>query len=1115
VTTDENAPFPPMVYRQDIRVDSGVGYGVIGADMHVFGDGVPLYLLENWSGPPEADPAWLRELPSRLLNARFEVVDFTGRGSELGQLHEWRRGGPRLAVRWLHGPAGAGKTRLAAKFASESLADSWKVVTATLGPGVLLPVLDSQDLRPDSADGLLLIVDYADRWPATALVTLLSNRLLRHRSVRTRILMVARAADDWPAIQRELTGERPAFSSRLLELLPEDSPARMEMFAAALAGFARHYGVAGVSGLRPPGPLEQADFALTLAVHMAALVTVDAHVSGRRAPSDMASLTVYLLDRENHHWAQLYGDGTHELNPGERTFRTPPAVLRRVVFTAALTGPVDRATGIAILERLVPELPDQDQALSDHATCYPPASPNRADALEPLYPDRLTEDFIALTIPDLTGPGHGTDYPDQPWAWLDTQTLLARLISEDLGNLRIPNARLSVARRRAVIFLASAALRWPHVATDALFPLLRMFPQLAVAAGGPVLTVLAQVGGPGPLLDDELLTVLEKIDRAIPFGSDLDLNTGADHLAERIARHYLHAGGDPAAEVSALLRLFSRIRHAGRAHEALAAAEQTLAIARPLAESDSRYLTDLAFALDNVGTALSDLSRSAEALAPTSEAADICRRLAAANPAELPRLVVMLNSLGDMQSVVGHVASYHSPGQVDDAVASLEEAIAISRRLLAESGPEHLPILAKSLLSLGRHYANSGRIDAALTASTESIGIYRRLVADYPKSRFLSDLGDALIFLGNRLAQAGRLQEALPYADEAVQLYRGLAESYPGRHLPQFAVALSNLCAVVSEEGDPARSLPLIEEAAAITGKIAKSGDPLALMGHGFALNNLAATLLKLDRPVDAVPVAQEAVDSLQRASELGVSAGASVDLIAHAVLAKAIRESRGGSKGKKWFRRQSAATPAPAPPSSDSRQPVRVDRTAAEMVTRTARTSSGPSASADDEAEILRQFSSSARRAVALAYEEAMQLNHNIIADDHILLGLIAEGGGPAARALDSLGISLESARNAVEEIWNRGLEAPSGHIPLTPLAVKVLKLSVAEAASQGHDVVGTEHLMLALIRDGGTAKVMERLGVDPAAVGQRLAHLLRPEQGEALESAPADPDAAGFEAP
>jgi hypothetical protein len=118
----------------------------------------------------------------------------------------------------------------------------------------------------------------------------------------------------------------------------------------------------------------------------------------------------------------------------------------------------------------------------------------------------------------------------------------------------------------------------------------------------------------------------------------------------------------------------------------------------------------------------------------------------------------------------------------------------------------------------------------------------------------------------------------------------------------------------------------LAEEAVAITRKWAESGDPLALMAYGFTLNNLAATLLKLGRPADAVPVAQEAVDSLQRASELGMWAGRGVDLTAQANLAAAQRKSRGGSKGKKWFRRRSTVTTASAPPSSDSWQPVHVD---------------------------------------------------------------------------------------------------------------------------------------------------------------------------------------------
>jgi len=150
---------------QHVTATAGFAYGVVGADLHVFGDGTPVYVLENWRGVPESDPAWLRELPSRMLNARFAVVDFTGRDDELAQLQHWRRNGPRLAARWLHGPSGAGKTRLAAQFAAQSIAAGRKVITATHGPGTVLPPPGSQDLRLDGAAGVLVIVDYADRWP--------------------------------------------------------------------------------------------------------------------------------------------------------------------------------------------------------------------------------------------------------------------------------------------------------------------------------------------------------------------------------------------------------------------------------------------------------------------------------------------------------------------------------------------------------------------------------------------------------------------------------------------------------------------------------------------------------------------------------------------------------------------------------------------------------------------------------------------------------------------------------------------------------------------------------------------------------------------------------------
>src|SRR5919206_602066 len=127
----------------------------------------------------------------------------------------------------------------------------------------------------------------------------------------------------------------------------------------------------------------------------------------------------------------------------------------------------------------------------------------------------------------------------------------------------------------------------------------------------------------------------------------------------------------------------------------------------------------------------------------------------------------------------------------------------------------------------------------------------------------------------------------------------------------------------------------------------------------------------------------------------------------------------------------------------------------------------------------MFERFTDRARRVVVLAQEEARMLNHNYIGTEHILLGLIHEGEGVAAKALESLGISLDAVREQVQEIIGQGQQAPSGHIPFTPRAKKVLELSLREALQLGHSYIGTEHILLGLIREGEgvAAQVLQKL--------------------------------------
>ena len=139
----------------------------------------------------------------------------------------------------------------------------------------------------------------------------------------------------------------------------------------------------------------------------------------------------------------------------------------------------------------------------------------------------------------------------------------------------------------------------------------------------------------------------------------------------------------------------------------------------------------------------------------------------------------------------------------------------------------------------------------------------------------------------------------------------------------------------------------------------------------------------------------------------------------------------------------------------------------------------------------MFERFTDQARRIVVLAQEEARMLNHNYIGTEHILLALIHEGTGTAARALESLGITEEAARQQVAEIVGRGQqEPPRGHIPFTPRAKKTLELSLREAIALGNNFIGSEHILLGLIREGDNpaSQVLNGLGVEPNRVRQEV---------------------------
>jgi len=154
----------------------------------------------------------------------------------------------------------------------------------------------------------------------------------------------------------------------------------------------------------------------------------------------------------------------------------------------------------------------------------------------------------------------------------------------------------------------------------------------------------------------------------------------------------------------------------------------------------------------------------------------------------------------------------------------------------------------------------------------------------------------------------------------------------------------------------------------------------------------------------------------------------------------------------------------------------------------------------------MFEKFTDRARRVVVWAQEEAILLNHNYIGTEHILLGLVHEGEGVAAKTLKSAGISLESVRQQVENMLGQGLKSPSGHIPFTPRAKTVFELSVREAVQLGDSHVGAGHILLGLMREGEcvAVQILIRLGADLSRVREQV-----------LSGLQAEPEQAGFEPP
>lgn len=839
---DSAAPFQGA--SQQVWAYGGHAVAVQGADVHLYTTRGLVYEIANLEAPATPDDRYLLAQPSRMLDARYQVVEFTGRERELAGLARWRdEDTARLSACWMLGPGGQGKSRLAAEFAAQSAAAGWKAVTVRHGRGEYLPVIGSQDLRIGDHAGVLAVVDYAERWPLSLLTLLLSNALF-HRDVPARLLLLSRSASSWQSLRSVLEGQGIEARSMVLPPLSEDRHGddRALMFNAARDAIARRFGVRECAQIRPPGPLTGPEYGLPLTVQMAALAAVDAFVHGVRPPASPTALSPYLLRREIRHWGSLYENRLDGLD-----FETPPGDMARVVFAAALTGATDYKHGLAVMGRIGGR--DSGRLLADHAVCYPPSDPGTV--LEPLYPDRLAEDFLALSLP-----GHAhEDFTESPWASFTAARLAAR---EDGKPPRYAG--------RLVQFLAAAAGpgRWPHAAGH-LAEILRADPSLGVCAGSAALNAIAEV----PDID---IAVLEAIEACLPTGSDVDLDPGIAAIAERVTAHRLARTTDLAVRAGLLASLQSRQTRAGLHARAAATIEQAIVVYRGLAGAEpGSYQGELAGMLNAYSGVLTSTGKYQEAVAAAREAVRLYRGIAVYDRAAVHQVHLA-------GALTTEAATLSQAGHKENALTSIEEAWKIHLSLQDEmriGNPaaddfrsEYLNLFPAVVRVRANIRRWTGRSDDDVPALEHIAALYRSMVEEHHDSRYLPELAGTLTDLAYALGASEHQRRALAAIGEAVTVYRRLAEANPAAHRPGLARAVGDFGTLLGMVGRAEEGQQALEEAADLYRQVALTSLTVGLPGLINVLDNQAHLLSALGRNHEAWAACREALDAARRLTQ-------------------------------------------------------------------------------------------------------------------------------------------------------------------------------------------------------------------------------------------------------
>ena len=540
-----------------VRIDQDATGAII-----TLGDHSPVMLRRDsgavFALSPLAHPPGVAEGsgPAALVAARHEVVGFVGRDREMTDVGEWLADERVRAVRLVTGAGGQGKTRFALEVARAAAAGGWQVLIARheLDGGLL--AADDPVAVAEEPVGVLVVVDYADRWARPDLLALLSRP--EATGAKLRLLLLGRSDVFWSTLALTLARAGIGVSARALPALPNDRGTRAAMFDAAVSAFAAQ---AAAGGPVDPATVARPDlsadgFALTLAVQVAALVAVmqAAELSTERIAragvdllSDPAAVSRELLVREVDHWQKL-----RERRPDPVTVSTQ--VMARAVLVATLTRGLPADAAVELLAELGVGV-DPQTVVDEHSQCYPVTG--RGQVLDPLYPDRLGEDFVAALM------------PGAPLGPADELSLgfLADPTAVGIVKMLTHAEKVAAVRTPAWTILVEVARRWPHVAAT-LLPWIREAPALLVGCGGTVIARAATIAALGPALPP----LGRLLDTTIGAGVHLTLDPGAVVVQEQLVQH-ARRDDDPVRRTTALTTLALRLASVGRRAEALTTEE--------------------------------------------------------------------------------------------------------------------------------------------------------------------------------------------------------------------------------------------------------------------------------------------------------------------------------------------------------------------------------------------------------------------------------------------------------------------------------------------------------------------------------------------------------------